>query len=406
MIFNSKPSKIADNISKSEREALQTLINHTDIVIKLADKGKATVILNIDDYKKECYLQLNDSKLYRKLQKDTAHHIEERIKCRLKDMMIDDEIDEEIYKYLLLRRSRPARFYILPKIHKNNNNPPGRPSVSATSHPTEHISQFVDTHLNPLVPKLPPYIEDTTHFLRKLDDLKELPPGSLLVTLDVSSLYTNIPHEERIKACRKALNSSGHLSRFCLKTESICDLMRMILTMNNFEFDNNHFIQLHRTAMGTRFAPAYTNLFMGDLEEKHPAQFPLKPYLWLRYIDDIFIVWTHGEDKLEDFINHINSLHNTIKFTHEFSKSHISFLDVTVSLDNNNMISKVLFVKSTHTHQYLLHTSCHPSHIKKSIPFSLALHIHRICSTTEKFKQRTNKLLEFLCKRGHRRPYV
>ena len=321
-------------------------------------------------------------------------------------MMIDDEIDEETYNYLLPRRSRPARFYILPKIHKNKDNPPGRPIVSATSHITEHISQFVDAHLNPLVPKLRSYIKDTTHFLRKLDDLKELPPGSLLLTLDVSSLYTNIPHKEGIEACRKALNSSGHLSRSRLKTESICDLMRMIPTMNNFEFDSNHFIQLHGTAIGTRMAPAYANLFMGDIEEKLLAQFPLKPYLWWRYIDDIFMVWTHGEDKLEDFINHINSLHSTIKFTHKFSKSHISFLDVTVSLDNNNKISIDLFVKSTDTHQYLLHTSCHPSHIKKSIPFSLALRIRRICSTTEKFQQRTNELLEFLCKRGHRRQYV
>ena len=98
--------------------------------------------------------------------------------------------------------------------------------------------------------------------------LKELPPGSLLVTLDVSSLYTNILHKEGIEACRKALNSSGHLSRSRLKTESICDLMRMILTMNNFQFDNNHFIQLHGTAMGMRMAPAYANLFMGDLEEE------------------------------------------------------------------------------------------------------------------------------------------
>ena len=167
-------------------------------------------------------------------------------------MMIDDEIDEETYNYLLPHRSRPAQFYILPKIHKNKDNPPGRPIVSATSHPTEHISQFVDAHLNPLVPKLPSYIKDTTHFPRKLDDLKELPPGSLL--LDVSSLYTNIPHKEGIEACRKALNSSGHLSCSRLRTESICDLMRMILTMNNFEFDNNHFIQIHGTAMGTHMA--------------------------------------------------------------------------------------------------------------------------------------------------------
>ena len=85
--------------------------------------------------------------------------------------------------------------------------------------------------------------------------------------------------------------------------------------------------------------------------------------LWWRYIDDIFFC-THGEDKLEDFINHINSLYSTIKFTHEVSKSHISVLDVMVLLDNNNKISTDLFVKSTDTHQYLLHTSCHPSHIK------------------------------------------
>ena len=169
------------------------------------------------------------------------------------------------------------------------------------------------------MPKFPSYIKDTTHFLRKLDDLKELPPGSLPGTLHVSPLYTNIPHKEGIEACRKALNSSGHLSRSRLKTESICDLMRMILTMNNFEFDNNHFIQLHGTAMGTRMAPAYANLFMGDLKKKLLAQFPLKPYLWWRYIDNILMVWTNGEMKLEDFINHINSLHSTIKLTHEFS---------------------------------------------------------------------------------------
>ena len=182
--------------------------------------------------------------------------------------------------------------------------------------------------------------------------------------------------------------------------------MRMILTMNNFEFDNNYYIQLDGTAMGTRMAPAYANLFMGDLERKLLAQSPLKPFIWWRYIDDIFMVWTHEEEKLNEFITHINSSHNTIKFTHEFSESSISFLDVTVLLDNNNQISTDLYVKSTDTHQYLLQTSCHSNHVKKSIPFSLALRIRRICSTAEKFKQRTSELLESLCKRGHKRQYV
>ena len=118
------------------------------------------------------------------------------------------------------------------------------------------------------------------------------------------------------------------------------------------------------------------------------------------------MVWTHGKEKLNEFITHINSSHNTIKFTQEFSEPSISFLDVTVLLDNNNQISTDLYVKSTDTQQYLLHTSCHPNHVKKSIHFSLALCICCICSTAEKFKQRTSELLEFLCKRGYKQQYV
>ena len=60
----------------------------------------------------------------------------------------------------------------------------------------------------------------------------------------------------------------------------------------------------------------------------------------------------------------------------------------------------------TDTHQYLLHTSCHPNHVKKTIPFSLALRIRQIRSTAKKFKQRTIELLELFCKRGHKRQYV
>ena len=65
--------------------------------------------------------------------------------------------------------------------------------------------------------------------------------------------------------------------------------------MNNFEFENNHYLQLHGTAMGTKMSSAYGNLFMCDLEQKISAQSPLKPLVWWRYIDDIFMIWPHGE---------------------------------------------------------------------------------------------------------------
>ena len=73
---------------------------------------------------------------------------------------------------------------------------------------------------------------------------------------------------------------------------------------------------------------------------------------------------------------------------------------------HNNIIATDLHVKSTDTHLCVLSSSCHPSHIKKSIPCNLALRIRHICSTDDNFKQRTNELLEFLCQRGHKRDYL
>ena len=93
-------------------------------------------------------------------------------------------------------------------------------------------------------------------------------------------------------------------------------------------------------------APAYANLFMGDLEKKYLPNLHSSP----SFVGNILmtlLVLIHREDKLKKFITHLNSSHNTTKVTHEFSNSSISFLDVTISLDNSNQMSIDLFVKST-----------------------------------------------------------
>ena len=54
--------------------------------------------------------------------------------------------------------------------------------------------------------------------------------------------------------------------------------------------------------------------------------------VWFRYIDDVFFIWTHGKEKLEEFLKYLNNYHPNIKFTQEFNKENILFLDVKVSL--------------------------------------------------------------------------
>ena len=162
-------------------------------------------------------------------------------------MYHDGLINDKTRQYLIQTDVKPGRFYILPKIHKPGN--PGRPIVSSNSHPTERISQFVDYHLQPLVHKLLSFVKDTNDFLNKLLTIGNLPADSLLVTLDVSSLYTNIPYNEGINACDHFLRTRPHNN---IPTGTLCDLIRMILTMNNFSFNDNHYLQIHGTAMGTK----------------------------------------------------------------------------------------------------------------------------------------------------------
>ena len=141
-IYNKNPKM--DNLSRSERCAIQTLKNNKDIIIKPADKGSAVVILNTTDYISEARGQLNNTKFYKKLYHDPTpdHNLE--VKKILDEMLIRDEIDQSCYDYLYISKPRTPRFYTLPKIHKPSRPPPGRPITSANQSPTERISAFVD----------------------------------------------------------------------------------------------------------------------------------------------------------------------------------------------------------------------------------------------------------------------
>ena len=119
---------------------------------------------------------------------------------------------------------------------------------------------------------------------------------------------------------------------------------------------------------------------MTRLEERLLEASPDKPLIWMRFIDDVFFIWMHGEEELKSFINHLNSSHETIKFTSEQSRDSISFLDVQVSVGEGGVLATDLFCKPTDTHQYLHKKSCHPWHTKKAIPYGQALRFRRICS--------------------------
>ena len=131
-----------NNLSKRERAALDRLSNNRDIVIKPADKGGATVILNAIDYVEEAKRQLDNEIYYKKIESDLTSEHEQLINQCIDTYKNNGELEEEIAKLLKPVKSRTPIFYMLPKIHKVNN--PGRPVVSSVNSHTEKLSAYVD----------------------------------------------------------------------------------------------------------------------------------------------------------------------------------------------------------------------------------------------------------------------
>ena len=80
-----------------------------------------------------------------------------------------------------------------------------------------------------------------------------------------------------------------------------------VLKNNFFKFNVEVKRQKYGTSIGTKFAPTYACIFMEEVETEVLKSQELQPFLWLHYIDDIFLIWTHGEEKLTQFLNELLS---------------------------------------------------------------------------------------------------
>ena len=261
-----------------------------------------------DRYINEAFRQLGDPNIYRETPVDINQQISKIVNDRIKKVFDDGYIDEKTLNYLLVNSNpRAGRFYLLPKIHKK-----GCP-VDRLFRVVEKISKFVDSNIKHLVLEIPFYLRDTKHFLQVLGEVGTLPEGVILVTADVVGLYPHIPHEEGLRILREALTRST--VNFSVPADDLVDLARLVLTSNNLSFNGKHYLQIQGTAIGTKMAPSYANVFMGGLETKLFEQASVKLVFWRRFINDVFFIWTDGEESLKEFMALMNLFHDTIKFT-------------------------------------------------------------------------------------------
>ena len=246
--------------------------------------------------------------------------------------------------------------------------------------------------------KIASYIKDTNDFINKINNFT-IPPNSLLVTMDVKSLYTSICNNEKIASVKK---KNDHYQNKAIPTNIIATFLGLILTLHNFIFNSKCYLQMKGCAIGTICAPSYANIFMSEFEEKHI--YPLiknKSVIYLRYTDNIFMVWIKSESELRQLINKINKKHQSIKFDLKFPKESIESLETLMYIDSKTRLQTTLYKRPTGCQNYLHAKSAHPFSLNKSISYSQALRIKRICSTFEEYRKHSQDLTKRFVEKGH-----
>ena len=315
-----------DNLYPAERETLKALRRDTNINLKKADKGAPTVVLNNEDKIKEGQTQLDNREHYRPLVNPLVEETNLRVQQLISRLNLGNHIDEMTKTWLCQKPQLPhiPIFYTLPKIHKPT--PVGRPIISGCDGPTERLSSFVDELLQPIAQQQKSYLKDTTHFINFLEKTK-VPENTILVSMDVMSLYTNIPQEEGINIKNEPPIPTRLLQR----------ALKLILTENSFQFNGKNYVQIHETAMTVAFVKS----FMAKVTREEITQ----------------------------FIEQVNKHHQTIKFTAEVSETETNFLDPTVykgeRFRNESVLDVCTHFKPTETFQYTHFSTCHPSGVKR-----------------------------------------
>ena len=211
--------------------------------------------------------------------------------------------------------SRFGILYGLAKAYKPciNGSPPFRPILSAIGTPTYNLAKFVIPHLAPLTSNK--YSVKNSFVFA--EEIGKQNTNLFMASLDVESLFTNIPSEETVKICCDDLYKDCDVIDK-LSKDDFRKLLYIATNQSYFCFDKTYYKQIDGVAMGSPLGPSLANAFLCHYEriwlDNCPMEF--KPVFYRRYADDVFALFSSPEH-VQLFKNYLNSQHVNISFTFE-----------------------------------------------------------------------------------------
>ena len=385
--IQSHPDNAKQNLNNEEQAAIKTLQSNKDIVIKRPDKGGGVVVLDKTYYNNSLLSLIQDTNKFIECDKNQSSNVKKEINVIAAPYK---EGNESIYKVLHRRGDyNNGHLYGLPKIHKNKQKPPLRPIISMTGTVTHDIAQYLNNLIRPYINKNN-MIQSSNELLVHLQH-RTVDNEQVMCSLDVESLFTNVPVDTTINIIAQSVYHSEHLPPPPIPETTLRDLLRLCTTCTPFNFMNKTYLQRDGVSMGSPLGPTFADFYMSALENHVLSQDKVSnPLFYVRYVDDILAIF-NSKRHINYFIRRLSN-NSILKFTSEIMENNeFHFLDVKITVRNSKIFTGV-FIKETDKGTYAHYDSHTLLNYKISVIKYLVRRAVKYCDSWFAINQEINRL--------------
>ena len=296
-----------------------------DIVIRKADKTAAYAILDKSKYLQKIDEIVSDKKKFKQISKNPTSDLKKKVNKLI--AAANAEIGGVQFQQII-GEYQPGYLYGNVKVHNEGN--PLRPIISQIPTPTYDIAKRLNDIIIPYIP-VKNTLRSTEEFLTVL---KCNETQGVIASLDVSSLFTNVPVKDTVEIILGYVYENSEHGPPRLPRNLLRQLLLTCTTEAPFRApDDRLYLQVDGVAMGSPLGVLFANAYMCHIEEQVLAGVIKAPHIYKRYVDDIFLV-IDSEDDLKILRDEMQKT-SVLKFTYELGvEGKLPFLDVLV--DNSS----------------------------------------------------------------------
>ncbi|CAF4074483.1 unnamed protein product [Adineta steineri] len=367
----------------------------SNVILRKTDKSKVFHLGTLEHYQERSDEYMDRTQAYQCIgTNDPLLDLIQRTNKHLLDLRLAKSLTQKQYEQLCVQidEAELARLYYLPKAHKPTT--PLRPIIFGLKHPTLKISKFLDGILRPLFDRMAVNrtVSNGFELLKKLQQWSSIniKQETVLCTIDVTDLYTMIPQVEGVLSLKQMLDYLDLNQVNDLKTEVIIQLASFVMNNNYFKYNGQYYHQIRGGAMGSPITLTIANCYMFFYEQQICKQITNSFGLYVRYIDDIFIIINWPSRYFLKQVDRWNEIDSNIKLSANINL-YADFLDLHME-NKDGILRTSVYHKPSYEPYCLPFHSIHPLHMKQNIPFTMLFRGIRYCSTFQSYLQERDHL--------------